>query len=102
AVMNVLTANQKALLDTVEADLAAGKVPDTLVAARVADLTALLTLTADQQKQAFTILKTDMQTTLDTLIDDSTFIKKRSQATAISVGICKAKSSGSRGHSGIC
>jgi len=76
AVMNVLTANQKALLDTVEADLAAGKVPDTLVATRVADLTALLTLTADQQKQAFTILKTDMQTTLDTLIADSAFIKK--------------------------
>jgi hypothetical protein len=76
AVMNVLTTGQKNLLDSVEAQLEAGIIPDTLVAKRLADLTALLSLTADQQTRAFPILKNDMQAQLDTLIADSTEIRR--------------------------
>ena len=76
AVMNMLTTDQKNLLDSVEAQLEAGIIPDTLVAARLADLTALVSLTADQQTQAFPILKNDMQAQLDTLIADSTEIRQ--------------------------
>ena len=76
AVMNVLTTDQKNLLDSVEAQLEAGIIPDTLVAARLADLTGLLSLTDSQQTQAFPILKNDMQAQLDTLIVDSTEIRQ--------------------------
>ena len=61
AIRAVLTDDQKALLDTIKAQLKAGIVPDTIVKKRVERLTALLTLTADQQTQAFSILKQDMR-----------------------------------------
>jgi hypothetical protein len=76
AVMNVLTTDQKNLLDSVEAQLEAGIIPDTLVAARLADLTALLSLTANQDSLALPILKSDMQAQLDTLIADSAEIRQ--------------------------
>jgi hypothetical protein len=50
--------------------LKSGVVPDTLVKKRVERLTALLMLTPDQQTQAFTILKRDMQKRLDARAKD--------------------------------
>jgi hypothetical protein len=71
AIRAVLTDSQKALLDTIRAQLKAGIVPDTIVKKRVERLTKLLTLTVDQQAQAFTILKQDMQEKLQARIADS-------------------------------
>ena len=68
----ILTPAQQALLDQVKAQLKAGTVPDTLIKMRVARLTTLLTLTPDQQTQAFTILKQDMQTRLAAKVKDTT------------------------------
>lgn len=72
ALLAVLTPEQKAFFDQIKAQLKAGTVPDTLIKKRVEHLTSLLSLTSDQQDQAFNILKQEMQARLDNL-------KKRQQ-----------------------
>ena len=74
-IASVLTPDQKALLDQVKAQLKAGVVPDTLIKKRVQRLTALLTLTTDQQAQTVTILTQEMQKRLDARGKDSAFVR---------------------------
>jgi hypothetical protein len=78
AIMSVLTSDQKALLAQIKAQLKAGVVPDTLVKVRVLRLTSLLTLTPDQQIQAFTILRQEMQTRLDARAKDTASVRDSS------------------------
>jgi hypothetical protein len=77
---SILTSDQKALLDQVRAELKAGVVPDTLVKKLDERLASLLTLTPDQQTQAFTILKQAMQKRLAARAKDSSFVRDSGQA----------------------
>ena len=74
-IAQVLTPAQKALVDQIKTQLKAGVVPDTLVKKRVQRLTSLLTLTPDQQTQAFTILKQEMQQRLAARSKDSAAVR---------------------------
>jgi Spy/CpxP family protein refolding chaperone len=70
-ILAVLTPEQKAFLDQIKAQLKAGTVPDTLIKKRVEHLTSILSLTSDQQVQAFNILKQEMQARLEIMKKDN-------------------------------
>lgn len=66
-IYSVLTSEQKSFFENTTAQLVAGVIPDTMVSKCIAHLNTIISLTAEQQTQGFTILKADMQKKLDSL-----------------------------------